>query len=119
MPKKNHVDPSTSSGTSPTGPVRFTVAEFADMLGFPVAALNAIISKNRASVKKPFYNISQLADRWGCSRAQVYNVLRETEFKVLNTASKSSEERQSWRIPASVIERIEQSRMEQLPEVAA
>jgi DNA-binding phage protein len=98
---------------------QFTVAEFADMLGFPVAALNAIIAKNRTAVKKPFYNISQLAERWGISRAQVYNVLREAEFKVLNTASKESEKRQSWRIPASVVEKIEQSRMERLPEVAA
>lgn len=119
LKSRNHVDPSISSGTSPTGPVRFTISEFADMLGFPAAALNAIIAKNRAAIRKPFYNISQLADRWDCSRAQVYNILRETEFKVLNTASKNSEERQSWRIPASVVEKIEQSRMERLPEVAA
>jgi hypothetical protein len=98
---------------------RFTIAEFADMLGFPVAALNAIIAKNRTAIKKPFYSISQLADRWGCSRAQVYNILREAEYKILNTASKDSERRQSWRIPASVVERIEQTRMERLPEVAA
>ena len=98
---------------------KFSVAEFADLLGFPVGALNAIIAKNRAATKRPFYNISQLADRWDCSRAQVYNILREAEFKVLNTASKNSEERQSWRIPASVVEKIEQSRMERLPEVAA
>lgn len=98
---------------------RFTIAEFADLLGFPVAALNAIIAKNRIGIKKPFYNISELAERWNASRAQVYNILREAEFKVLNTASKSSGERQSWRIPASVVEKIEQGRMERLPEVAA
>ena len=34
-------------------------------------------------------------------------------------ASENSSERQSWRIPASVVERIEQRRMERLPEVAA
>ena len=98
---------------------RFTIAEFADMLGFPVAALNAIIAKNRSAIKKPFYTISQLADRWGCSRAQVYNILREAEYKILNAASKGSEKRKSWRIPASMVEKIEQSRMERLPEVAA
>jgi len=98
---------------------RFTIAEFADLLGFPVVALNAIIAKNRTAIKKPFYNISELAERWNISRAQVYNILREAEFKVLNTARKSSEERQSWRIPASVVEKIEQSRMERLPEIAA
>jgi hypothetical protein len=100
-------------------PEKFTLGEFADMLGFPVAALNAIVVKNRTAIKKPYYNISQLAERWNVSRAQVYNILREAEFKVLNAASKSSEQRQSWRIPASVVEKIEQSRMEHLPEVAA
>ena len=98
---------------------RFTVGEFAEILGFPVSALSAIIEKNRAAIKKPFYNISQLAERWSISRAQVYNILRESEFKVLNTASKGSAERQTWRIPASVVEKMEQSRMERLPEVAA
>jgi hypothetical protein len=98
---------------------RFTIAEFVDMLGFPVAALHAIIGKNRAAIRKPFYNITQLAERWGVSRAQVYNILRESEFKVLNTASKDSKERQNWRISASVVEKIEQSRVTQVPEVAA
>jgi hypothetical protein len=51
---------------------KFTVAEFAEMLGLPVVAINAIIAKNRTAIKRPFYNISQLAGRWGCSRAQVY-----------------------------------------------
>jgi DNA-binding phage protein len=97
---------------------QFTVAEFADMLGFPVAALNAIIAKNRTAIKKPFYNISEVAKRWEVSRAQVYKILSEAEFKVLNTASKNSEKRQSWRIPASVVEKIEQSRVERLTEVA-
>jgi len=106
------------SKSKPT-PERFTLAEFADLLGFPVAALNAIVVKNRTAVKKPYYKISQLAERWNVSRAQVYNILRQAEFKVFNVASKSSEERQSWRIPASVVEKIEQSRIGRLPEVAA
>jgi len=55
----------------------------------------------------------------GCSRAQVYNIFRETEFKVFNVASQDSEKRQSWRIPASVVEKIEQSRMARVPEAAA
>ena len=98
---------------------RFTVAEFAEMLGLPVEALKVIIAKNRTANRRSFYNISQLAERWNISRAQVYNVLREADFKVLNIASKTSEERQSWRIPASVVEKVEQSRMEHLPEIAA
>jgi hypothetical protein len=49
----------------------------------------------------------------------VYNILREAEFKVLNVASKNSSHRDCWRIPASVVESIERSRIERLPEVAA
>ena len=98
---------------------RFTIAEFADMLGFPVTALSAILAKNRSTIRKPFYNISQLAVRWEVSRAQVYNILREADYQILNIASKGSEERQGRRIPASVVERIEQSRMERLPEAVA
>ena len=98
---------------------RFTVVEFAELLGVPVEALKIIIAKNRNAYKRPFYNITQLAERWNVSRAQVYNILRESDFKVLNIASKSSEERQTWRIPASTVEKIEQSRMGHLSEVAA
>lgn len=59
---------------------QFTVAEFPDRLGLPAAALNAIIVTNRAAIRKPFYNSSQLAERWEISRAQVYNILREADF---------------------------------------
>jgi hypothetical protein len=119
--KKHSPEP---SGSSPSitpralSQERFTVAEFADLLGLPVEALKVII-KNRSANKRPFYNISQLARHWNISRAQVYKILSEADFKVLNIASKTSEERQSWRIPVSVIEKIEQTRMEHLPEVAA
>jgi hypothetical protein len=98
---------------------KFTINEFADMLGFPVPALEAIIDKNRRAIRRPFYNITQLAERWECSRAQVYSIFRETEFKVFNVASQGSEKHQSWRILASVVEKIEQSRMARVPEAAA
>jgi len=58
------------------------------MLGFPVQPLVAIIEKNRGEYTKPFYNISQLADRWKCSRATVYNVLRDAKYKALNLADR-------------------------------
>jgi hypothetical protein len=43
---------------------KFTITEFADMIGFPVSALETIIDKNRRAIKRPFYNITQLAERW-------------------------------------------------------
>lgn len=95
------------------------ISDLAEALNLPPSALIAAIEKNRQAINKPFYSISDLAGRWNCSRATIYNILRDADFKALNIASKTSEERQSWRIPASVVEKIEQSRLEHLPEVAA
>ncbi len=60
----------------------------------------------------------ELAKRWNCSRATVYNVLRESELKALNVAQKSAK-KGKWNVPAAVVEHIEQSRMESLPEPAS
>jgi hypothetical protein len=98
---------------------KYTLAELADLLGWPVTALNAIVAKRREAIDKPFYTITQLKDRWGCSRAQVYTILREAEYKAFNVASKASQERQHYRISAAVIKQIEQSGSERIPEVAA
>ena len=128
MIKKNAFQASGSSpsGVQPpqnTGGLKETdslsIAEFANLFGFLPSAVITAIERNRRAIKKLFYKISELAKRWDCSRATVYNILRESEFKSLNMASEGSKERNCWRIPASVVERIEQSRMERLPEIAA
>jgi hypothetical protein len=97
---------------------QFTVAQFADFLEFPLPALVAVVERKRAAIRKPFYTIPDVAKRWCCSRATVYNVLRETEFKLL-TLSRKGKDKGKWLVPAAVVERIEESRMERLPEVAA
>ena len=95
---------------------KLTVAEFADIFGFPVPAMIAAIERKRTAISKPFYTIPDLAIRWNCSRATVYNVLREAESKLLNLTRKGKD-KGKWLIPAAVVERIEQARMESLPEV--
>ena len=97
---------------------KLSSAELADIFGFPVPALVEAINRNQRAVKKPFYSIPDLAKRWNCSRATVYNVLRESELKALNVAQKSAK-KGKWNVPASVVEHIEQSRMEVIPESVA
>jgi predicted DNA-binding protein YlxM (UPF0122 family) len=94
-----------------------TIAEYASIFGFTPAALIDAIFRNRGVIKKEFYSITELAERWGVSRSTVYNVLRESELKVLNIASKSAAKRDKWCVPASVVEHIENRRTESLPEI--
>ncbi len=112
MAKKNALAPAVVPSDN------LSIAELADIFGFPVSALVEAINRNRQAVKKPFYSIPELAKRWNCSRATVYNVLRESELKALNVAQKSAK-KGKWNVPASVVEHIEQSRMEAIPESAA
>jgi predicted DNA-binding protein YlxM (UPF0122 family) len=97
---------------------KLSIAELADIFGFPVSALIEAINRNRRSVNKPFYSIPDLAARWNCSRATVYNVLRESESKLFNM-SRKGRGKGKWNVPAAVVERIEQSRMEPIPESVA
>lgn len=94
---------------------KLSIAELADIFGFPVPALVEAINRNRQAIKKPLYSIPELAKRWNCSRATVYNILRESESKLLNL-SRQDRGKGKWNVPAAVVERIEQSRMEALPE---
>jgi hypothetical protein len=93
---------------------KLSIAELAEIFGFPIPALVEAINLNRRAIKKPFYSIPELAKRWGCSRATVYNVLREAEFRVLNIGNGTKKNK--WNVPAAVVEHIEKSRMETLPE---
>jgi len=97
---------------------KLSIAELADIFGFPVSALIDAINRNRRSFNKPFYSIPDLAARWNCSRATVYNILKESEFKLLDL-SRKDKKKGKWNIPASVVEHIEQARMRRLPDSIA
>jgi predicted DNA-binding protein YlxM (UPF0122 family) len=108
---------SSLSGVS--APIKVTdnlsVSEFADLFGFPASAVVAAIEHHRSTLKKPFYSIPDLARRWNCSRATVYHVLREAEFKLFDMTRKGKR-KGHWNVPATVAEQIEQTRMRALPE---
>ena len=110
-----------------------SILEFAELFGFTPAELITAIERNRHACKRPFYSIQDLAARWRCSRATVYNVLREAEFKLLDlsllkregkedTATESPREQADKGkrlVPWSVVEQIEKKRMRSLVEMAA
>jgi hypothetical protein len=58
---------------------------------------------------RPFYSISELADRWRCSRALVYNVIRGE--RVLDLASNGRKTKSHKLIPFDVVLRIEREKM--------
>ena len=86
--------------------------EFANLFGFPAEALADAVKtqRQRAKGRQAFYTIAQLKDRWQCSTAHVYAVLRGSGFEVLNIGQ--GKERAKTLVPAETVERIEKARME-------
>jgi hypothetical protein len=88
-----------------------TITQFAELFGFPASAIIIAIERQRGSLTKSFYSIQDLRDRWRCSRATVYAILTESEFKVLDLARKGKAKGKKL-VPAAVVEKIEKSRMQ-------
>jgi hypothetical protein len=87
-----------------------TIKQFSDLFGFPVPALIVAIERNRGVLRKPFYSIADLADRWVCSRGTVYNVLADHEASALQLIEPHGKQNRGKRsIPASTVERIERA----------
>jgi hypothetical protein len=90
------------------------IAEFASLFGFPpetvVRAIEA--QRQRRSDRQAYFTIPQLAERWSCSRAQVYAVLRAAAVKALDIGEGGK--RSKTLVPADAVERLEKSRMEKM-----
>jgi hypothetical protein len=106
---------SPAASLKPTDSVAIT--DLAEALNIPSSAVIAAIENSRRTIKKAFYSIPELAKRWNCSRATVYNILRESESNLLNLSDRTKK-RNRWSVPAAVVKRIEERRMEPLPEIA-
>jgi hypothetical protein len=87
------------------------IAEFASLFGFPPEAIiRAIeVQRHRRADGQAYFTIPQLAERWSCSRAQVYALLRATAAKVLDIGEGSK--RSKTLVPADAVERLEKARM--------
>jgi hypothetical protein len=87
------------------------ITEFATLFGFEPEAVARAIETQKYRVEKvqAFYTLPQLRQRWHCSRAQVYAILREAQVRVLDVGT--GKVRSKTLVPADTVERIEKSRM--------
>jgi hypothetical protein len=58
---------------------------------------------------RPFYSITELAERWRCSRGLVYNVIRGE--RLLDLAANGRKKKSHKLIPFDVVLRIEREKM--------
>lgn len=61
--------------------------------------------ERRTPARLDFYSVAELAVRWRCSRATVYNRLRATGAKVLDFSSKGKKGKKA--VPTAVVLQIE------------
>jgi hypothetical protein len=96
-------------GQSPAA-LRLTIAEFAGLFGLPEDIIRERIA--RASNRQEYYSIGELAGRWRCSRATVYNRLRSAGAKVLDFAAPGKRGKKA--VHASVVFGIEAQKTKRL-----
>ncbi len=70
-------------------------------------------SRDNTNRQQPFYSIPELAARWRCSRATVYNRLRFAGVKVLDFASAGKKGKKV--VPALTVFQIESKHLKALP----
>jgi hypothetical protein len=93
-------------------PTKFIpVSEVASLFGYSEDTLLAMLDR-RCRVQQEFYSIAELAARWRCSRATIYNRLRQVGAKVLDFSSKGKKGKKA--IPASVVMQIENRQTKRL-----
>ena len=87
---------------------KLTISEFASLFGFDPQAIKQAIEQRTVSTPKSFFTIPELAARWGCSRASIYNYLRDAGARIVDFAPTGGKGKKL--IPLSVVERIERQR---------
>jgi hypothetical protein len=89
-----------------------SITEIASLFGLTEDAVRYIMNNRSSSVRRDFYTIRQLADRWSCSRGTVYNVLRSTGTKVVDFAAKGRKGHKL--VPVAAVEEIERKRLRRM-----
>jgi hypothetical protein len=92
---------------------KFSVSEIASLFGFSEEHLLELIAKRRINSPQTHFTIPQLAARWQCSRATVYNTLRTFGAKLVNLAPPGKRGRKL--VPAEAVERLERQRTTKMP----
>jgi hypothetical protein len=91
-----------------------SLKEFANLFGFPVEAVVDAVEtqRQRASGRQAFFTIAELKNRWNCSPAHVYAVLRASGLQVLNIGQ--GRERSKTLVRVETVQQIEKARMEKI-----
>jgi hypothetical protein len=95
-----------------TPETKLSVAEFADLFGFPPTAVISAVQNQRSKLSKPFYTLKDLTARWGCSRGTVASVLKSHSAIAMDLGTNRAKTKKSKKVfPAATILRIEKERM--------
>jgi hypothetical protein len=91
-----------------------SISEFASLFGFPASVVAEAIEaqRQRRSDAQAFYTLSQLTERWNCSKAQVYSVLYDAGVKAVNIGQ--GKKRGKFLVPTETVLKIEKARMEKM-----
>jgi hypothetical protein len=91
-----------------------SLGEIANLFGFPVETMADAIEtqRQRMSGRQAFFTIAELKNRWNCSPAHVYAVLRASGLQVVNIGQ--GKERGKTLVPVETVQRIEKARMEKI-----
>jgi hypothetical protein len=90
------------------------ISEFANLFGLPADAVIAAVEtqRQRRSDRQAFFTIPQLSERWCCSRATIYALLRASAAKVLNVGQGGK--RSKILVPAEAVARLEKIRTDKM-----
>jgi hypothetical protein len=91
-----------------------SISEFASLFGFQEEAVRAAVAtqRQRQAGARSYFTIPQLADRWNCSRAQVYALLTASAVKTVNIGQ--GKKRAKHLIPAQTVAKLENNLMEKM-----
>jgi len=86
-----------------------SISEFASLFGFPEEAVRAAVAtqRQRQAGSQVYFTIPQLAERWNCSRAQVYALLTAFAAKTVNIGQ--GKKRAKHLVPAETVTKMEKA----------
>jgi predicted DNA-binding transcriptional regulator AlpA len=92
-----------------------SVSEVAQLFGYTDNTILEMLDKQRTAApvrQQEFFSFKELAERWRCSRATVYNRLRSAGARVLDFSDKGKKGKKA--IPATAVWQIENRHMKRL-----
>jgi predicted DNA-binding transcriptional regulator AlpA len=89
-----------------------SVSEVASLFGVSDAVILEMLDRGNTPLRQEYFSIKELAARWRCSRATIYNRLRQVGAKVLDFSVQDKKSKKA--VPASVVTQIENKQTKRL-----